>query len=623
NSPPEFIPPDGGYGWIVAFSACVVNFFIVGFIKGYGVLYLALMAKFPNASSYQASWLPVFLSTTGLLIGIGVGLTITPGVLITSLYFEKRQALASAICVSGNAIGGFVFPPLIQYLLNEYELDGTLLILAALQLNICAASMLYRPICLHAIIQQKEKQRQITLRNSGQINNNLQSPFAVKDKEPSFNRCEPFLRKLSNKAALTSLSFNEEDSELRHQVSFLRSSSLLNSIPDLTQYARSWSYDQNTVFKHQLSMKNSYKSSKNSVNTIVTNGSNTHLEKDICTKGKRDNSYTLIVSERKPGFKERHSSSFKEKNVRPLCRLGFNRNSSQPILARQYSKRTNNRMSSLLEMDCDSVSSLPKANISEVSESKNNSTVNVKQLLEENLITNNNNNNIKDIENYPDVDPKQVITIEPKVKKPRFLDFSLLKSYTFWLVSVTVSLMAVGAPHALFFLPAYAASTNIDKDTIIYLMSISSVVDLVGRLGIGFVSDLRIIRYSYLYASSSVLAGIALLLLPNVSSIAAVGVFLSMYGFGVGGWFVLIPPILAIHHGTKKIASSYGLVRMFHGVMNTISPQGILIDKSGGYEAVYYFMGASMALGGILMFFEPLLVEAERKRKEKLIYVTD
>ncbi|KAK7065213.1 hypothetical protein SK128_010437 [Halocaridina rubra] len=36
----EFIPPDGGYGWVIALAACVVNTWIVGFIKSYGVLYI-------------------------------------------------------------------------------------------------------------------------------------------------------------------------------------------------------------------------------------------------------------------------------------------------------------------------------------------------------------------------------------------------------------------------------------------------------------------------------------------------------------------------------------------------------------------------------------------------------
>ena len=66
---PVFVPPDGGYGWIVALAACLSNLWIVGFIKSYGVLYLHIRGTFPEASAYQASWLPALLTTLGLLIG--------------------------------------------------------------------------------------------------------------------------------------------------------------------------------------------------------------------------------------------------------------------------------------------------------------------------------------------------------------------------------------------------------------------------------------------------------------------------------------------------------------------------------------------------------------------------
>lgn len=69
TKPIPFTPPDGGYGWVVALSACFINVWIVGFIKSYGVIYVAVRNAFPEASAYHASWLPSLLSTVGLLIG--------------------------------------------------------------------------------------------------------------------------------------------------------------------------------------------------------------------------------------------------------------------------------------------------------------------------------------------------------------------------------------------------------------------------------------------------------------------------------------------------------------------------------------------------------------------------
>lgn len=58
-----------------------------------------------------------------------------------------------------------------------------------------------------------------------------------------------------------------------------------------------------------------------------------------------------------------------------------------------------------------------------------------------------------------------------------------------------------------------------------------------------------------------------------MTTFASLSVTLGVYGYGIGAWFVLIPTLLAKHHGAARLASSYGLVRLFHGLMNFISPQ--------------------------------------------------
>ncbi|RVE46419.1 hypothetical protein evm_008953 [Chilo suppressalis] len=170
-------PPDGGYGWVVVFGAFLVQFWVAGLFKSYGVLYVEIMETFPDSSESVASWIPAALSTlclalaplssalcekyscrlvvfigglfcatglalsyfsTGLLhlllsfgvmTGIGGGLSTTPGIVIVSQYFDKHRALANGICVSGTAAGSFVFPMLIEKLVDMYGLHGTVLLL--------------------------------------------------------------------------------------------------------------------------------------------------------------------------------------------------------------------------------------------------------------------------------------------------------------------------------------------------------------------------------------------------------------------------------------------------------------------------------------------------------------
>ena len=141
-----------------------------------------------------------------------------------SLYFDKRRALASAVCVSGNAIGSFFMPPLMNYLLSKFGLRGTFLILSGLMLHIVAASLLYRPIGTHALIQERQRRKRKT--------EEVEEGLLKIEKKDSF-----LSRALNSKLSMQG---NYQESELKREISFLRSTSVLSSVPDLAEYAKSW-----------------------------------------------------------------------------------------------------------------------------------------------------------------------------------------------------------------------------------------------------------------------------------------------------------------------------------------------------------------------------------------------
>ena len=95
--------------------------------------------------------------TFGVLTGIGVGLSTTPGVILTARYFDKRRGIANAFCLSGTAAGSFILPFLIEYLLDGYGFRGTMLILGACMLHILVSSALYRPLATHVNILRRKR----------------------------------------------------------------------------------------------------------------------------------------------------------------------------------------------------------------------------------------------------------------------------------------------------------------------------------------------------------------------------------------------------------------------------------------------------------------------------------
>lgn len=69
-----------------------------------------------------------------------------PSIVIVSYYFEKRRATATGIAVCGSGIGTFLFAPLINYLLEEYNWQSALLLLAGITLNCLVFGALFRPL---------------------------------------------------------------------------------------------------------------------------------------------------------------------------------------------------------------------------------------------------------------------------------------------------------------------------------------------------------------------------------------------------------------------------------------------------------------------------------------------
>lgn len=73
-----------------------------------------------------------------------------------------------------------------------------------------------------------------------------------------------------------------------------------------------------------------------------------------------------------------------------------------------------------------------------------------------------------------------------------YLDLSLLKNPQFIMMCFSVSLMSTGSPYMLYYLPAYVHAAGYTKSEAGYLVAISAVLDLCGRLGLGWLSDLKL-----------------------------------------------------------------------------------------------------------------------------------
>ncbi len=148
-----------------------------------------------------------------------------------------------------------------------------------------------------------------------------------------------------------------------------------------------------------------------------------------------------------------------------------------------------------------------------------------------------------------------------------------------------------GVPHVLFFLPSYAHSLNLGLDAAT-LLAVVSVFDLIGRVFFGLLVDTNFVPKFVMYASLIFIASVSIILMPLFDDAISLFVVLSFYGLGVGGWFLMVPVLLADFFGVEKIGASYGLARLFQSTSNLAGPilAGLIRDQTGSFRLVNIFL---------------------------------
>ncbi|XP_067669214.1 monocarboxylate transporter 5-like isoform X2 [Haliotis asinina] len=184
---------DHGYAWVALSAALSIQLMVAFVVFSSGVINIAIMEEVENDIT-KTSWIGSCQSGTFTLLGpvsgliqhcvgsrlttfggailVLLGMTVASfcrtvaGLLITygfisgfglSLcgnvvgvvpghYFEKRRPAAYGVCMAGGALGLFIAGPLTRFLLDQYNLHGTLLIMGAISFHMSiAASLLRKP----------------------------------------------------------------------------------------------------------------------------------------------------------------------------------------------------------------------------------------------------------------------------------------------------------------------------------------------------------------------------------------------------------------------------------------------------------------------------------------------
>ncbi|XP_070695873.1 monocarboxylate transporter 2-like [Pempheris klunzingeri] len=188
-----YTPPDGGWGWVVVFSAFISIGFSYAFPKSLTIYFKEIQEYFAVSYS-QIAWVssvmlasmyaggpvssilvnrygsrPVVMvggamvctamvlasfGTTiihlylciGVIGGFGLAFNLQPALTIIGTYFQVKRPLANGLAMTGSPVVLFTLAPLNQFLFDCFGWRGSFLILGSIVLNCCVAGALMRPV---------------------------------------------------------------------------------------------------------------------------------------------------------------------------------------------------------------------------------------------------------------------------------------------------------------------------------------------------------------------------------------------------------------------------------------------------------------------------------------------
>ncbi|XP_034652721.1 monocarboxylate transporter 1-like isoform X1 [Drosophila subobscura] len=194
---PDFVAPDGGWGWVVCLAAGLNNFFLFPALQQYGLIYRVRMlslgfdaketttivncvmaisslvgivngAMFRRFTFRQVALTGTTLAFVGIFMtafcttvwqyifclsavyGIGLGLAMAATSLAVNTYFKQRRRRATGFSWTITGLGPIFFPHVSTWLLGFYGAQGTILIYAGIAMNAVLCALTLQPVLRHA-----------------------------------------------------------------------------------------------------------------------------------------------------------------------------------------------------------------------------------------------------------------------------------------------------------------------------------------------------------------------------------------------------------------------------------------------------------------------------------------
>lgn len=229
---PDFVPPDGGWGWLIVFACGFSNLSTFPMFQQFGLVFRTKFEELQITSPQTTTVInmnlafnacmgllngPLFRRFTyrqvamfgsllvasslffcqfsngfwgyiilyAALYGSGIGLTQSSNALALNTYFKEKRRIATGFSWSTTALGPIVWPYIIVLLNSVYGIEGTLLIFSGFALHAFLCSLLLQPVEWHTKFRDMNPESAALIEN-GQVENRAQEHWKKLRKNRSF-----------------------------------------------------------------------------------------------------------------------------------------------------------------------------------------------------------------------------------------------------------------------------------------------------------------------------------------------------------------------------------------------------------------------------------------------------
>nr|XP_057921564.1 monocarboxylate transporter 12-B [Doryrhamphus excisus] len=175
----------------------------------------------------------------------------------------------------------------------------------------------------------------------------------------------------------------------------------------------------------------------------------------------------------------------------------------------------------------------------------------------------------------------------------------------FAVLAVSFVFLASGCSLPFVYTVPYALSVGVAHQHAAFLMSILGVLDIVGNITFGWLTDRKCLkrRRVLCYVFSVAMEGLCCLAAPLLRSFPLLVPFAALYGYFDGAYVALIPVVTSDAVGATYLSSALGVVYFLHAIPYLLSPPigGWLVDITGSYTATFLLSGAALLASALIL----------------------